>query len=149
MNTKELLLQECLDFVEKKRSEAEKSIREVQTAANEDTKSSMGDKYETATEMLQQEKEKAAQQLSEAGKLKQVLDTINPSLSSKTAQIGSLVETSNGLFFISVGIGKIIIEGSEYFALSMASPLGEKLKGCKSGEEIHLNGRKFRINKVV
>ena len=48
----------------------------AQQAANEEGKSSAGDKYETGRAMMQIERDKAAQQLDEALKLKNIIDHI-------------------------------------------------------------------------
>ena len=49
----------------------------AQEAANEEGKSSVGDKYETGRAMMQIERDKAAQQLDEALKLKNIIDQIS------------------------------------------------------------------------
>lgn len=120
----------------------------AQQAANEDTKSSAGDKYETNREMMQAEKDKAMQQLSEASKLRKVLDGINPKNNSESVGLGSLVKTNIGLFYIAVAIGEFEIDKSKVFGISPVSPIGSALKGYEKGDNINFNGREVIIELV-
>ena len=70
--------QVCLNLVNRKITQAISLMDEAQQAANSDTKSSAGDKHETSRAMAMLEKDKAANQLAEANKLKQLLSQINP-----------------------------------------------------------------------
>ena len=60
MTTKDRLLQKCTEFVSQKIKTIEHSILELRLAANSETKSSVGDKYETGRAMIQLEIEKNA-----------------------------------------------------------------------------------------
>ena len=62
-NIKHLLHQQCIAYVQKRLQEAEHAFRDAEQAANDDTKSSAGDKYETGREMMQQEKNRITAQL--------------------------------------------------------------------------------------
>ena len=83
----------------------EKLISETRASSN-DTKSSMGDKYETGREMLQQEINNLQVQLNEILKQKDFLKTVLPKPSDKSEK-GAIVKTEKGLFFISVSLGEI------------------------------------------
>lgn len=121
----------------------------VQEAANEETKSSAGDKYETGRAMMQQEQDKAAGQLMEALKLKKVLDQLNPDREQPAVGMGSLVKTSLGNFYISASIGQLSMEGIDYMIISPVAPLAQQLAGLKAGEELNFNGRKFKVEQVI
>ena len=71
---KRKLYQHCINFVDKRIAAAKETIAMAQESANEDTKSSAGDKYETGRAMAQLEIEKTAGQLEEALKDKKLLD---------------------------------------------------------------------------
>lgn len=120
----------------------------AQQAANDDTKSSAGDKYETNREMMQAEKDKAMQQLSEALKLRKVLDGINIKNNSDAIGLGSLVQTNIGLFYIAVAIGEFEIDKTKVFGISPVSPIGNALKGYKKGDIINFNGREVSVELV-
>lgn len=146
---KQQLYDRCRELVEQRIKNAKDAMDSAQEAANDETKSSAGDKYETGREMMQQEMENNAVQLAEARKLKEVLDRITPGKSYDTVEGGSLVITNNGNFYISVGLGKISIDGKDYFAIAPSSPLGTLLMDKKAMEIIELNGRKFQIEQVL
>ena len=67
---KEKLLTLCTQYVEEKINICTEAMRNAQDAANEEDKSSAGDKYETGRAMMQIERDNAAVQLDEALKLK-------------------------------------------------------------------------------
>ena len=116
-------------------------------ASNNETKSSMGDKYETSREMVQQEINNIQLQLNENLRAKNSLKliTTNP---HQTIGVGSLVETEKGLFYIAVSLGEIIFNEKKIFVISTESPLGNVLLGHKTGEEISLNNLKQKILKI-
>lgn len=116
-------------------------------ASNNDTKSSMGDKYETGREMLQQEINNLQFQLNEA-KNQQVLLSKIPMELSETVEKGALVETEKGLFFISISAGEIQFENKKAFCISPESPLAKVMLGKKSGESFSLNQTSQRIKKI-
>ena len=68
-------------------------MNDAQRSANEEGKSSAGDKYETGRAMMQIERDKAANQLEEALKLKRILDQIQPEVQHERILIGSVVIT--------------------------------------------------------
>ena len=76
------------------------AIESANTAINEDSKSSAGDKYETSREMITQEIKNNSTHLAEAVKQKQVLSQIDVINVSDTIQTGSLVFTNHETFFI-------------------------------------------------
>ena len=67
----------CISYVQNRMEAAVQAIDDAQQAANEETKSSAGDKYETGREMMQQEADRSQVQLNEANKLMVALSKIN------------------------------------------------------------------------
>ena len=116
-------------------------------ASNNETKSSMGDKFETSREMVQQEINTLQIQLNENRNARNSLKQINTNL-HQTIGLGSLVETDKGLFYIAVSLGEIIFNEKKIFVISTESPLGKILFGMKKGEEISLNNMKQIIKAV-
>lgn len=138
----------CIDQAEQQISSARKAMQAIQLASNQETKSSAGDKYETGRAMMQLEQEKNARQLMEAMKLKKALDQLNPAKECQEVSLGALIYTNNGNFYLSAGLGKLTMEGTEYMAISAVSPLGQQLKGLKAGQDTIVNGRKFNIKAI-
>jgi len=110
-----------------------------------DTKSSAGDKHETSRAMAQLEQEKIGGQLSELNKLQEVLFRIDPNHISTSVQLGSLIETSKGWFYVSVGIGQITVEGKTIFCITPMAPLCKILMGKIIGDGIEWQGEKIVV----
>ena len=121
---------------------------DAQASANQDTKSSAGDKHETSRAMAMLEKEKAANQLSELRKLQQALMGVSTNVMN-TAEVGALIQLNTGWFYLAVGLGKIEVNKTSIFCISLASPLGTALLGKSSGEQISLNGRALQILQIL
>ena len=116
-------------------------------AANNETKSSMGDKYETSREMVQQEINNLQVQLNENLKALNSLKLINTNQHSVIG-LGSLVETEKGFFYIAVSLGEIRFQEKKIFVISTESPLAKLLFGKKKGNEISLNNSKQTIQNI-
>ena len=146
---KQLLHKKCLESADQRIKIIQIAIDEAIESANDDTKSSSGDKHETGRAMAQLEQEKSGKQLNEAIEFKNVLEKINPEQRSDKILLGSLVYTNNGVFYISVAAGKLTLDNQTFFAISSASPLALKLLGLKANNEIDFNGNKYKILEIV
>ncbi len=138
----------CLTYIHERITAAQAAIQTAQLSANEETKSSAGDKYETGRAMAQLEIEKNTSHLVEAIKLKQVLDQISADQKTTTIQVGSLVITNQGNFYIAISAGQFLIDGKTYFAISAASPMGQKLTGLSVETSFTFNKKEFLITQV-
>lgn len=145
LGLKKSLHQACVAHVTHRIENAQQAMNAAQQAANKESKSTAGDKHDTARAMMHLEKEKAAKQMAEALKLKQVLDGISPDQQLDKVQLGSLVTASNGLFYLSVGVGKIEVEGKVCFVLSPAAPVGQLLMNKVVGDQVQFNGKAIEI----
>lgn len=139
----------CLAYVQTRLEAARAGMVAAQESSNSETKSSAGDKYETGRAMAQQERDRHATQLHEAQQLLAALQKLNPGLASDLVRPGALVSTSFGLFYISIGAGKLLTaEGQAFMAVSPVAPLVAALSGRKAGEEVIFNGKKIKIEIV-
>jgi len=146
---KEDLYQQCLEYVENSILAAKQAIDDAIESANDDTKSSAGDKYETGREMMQQEIDRNQKQLDEAVRMKNILLSIDRKQISETVQNGSLVITNLGKFYISISRGQLFADGNNYFAVSAVSPIGARLVRQKKGYEFNFNGKIFKIEDIL
>ena len=132
---------ELLEIIHQKISEKIQKLEQLiaeTRASNNDTKSSMGDKYETSREMLQQEINNLQIQLNEHLKSQQILKNINPN-PHKVVSLGSLVETEKGMFFIAISLGELSFNQEKIFVISAESPLAKAMNGKKTGESFVVN----------
>ena len=138
----------CGEYLANKEKGIKKLMNDAQDAANEDTKSSAGDKYETGREVMQQEVELNRTRLNELNKFKLALDMIKADQKNDTAIPGALVQTSNGSYYIAISAGQLKQNGNTYYSISIESPIGAKMRGLKAGEQFMLNGRNFVIESI-
>ncbi len=124
----------------------EKLIEETR-ASNSDTKSSMGDKYETGREMLQQEINNLQRQLNEALNQQAFLQKVNTESSAKV-QKGALVETEKGLFYIAASVGEVICDNRKVMTVSAESPLAKAMAGLTIGQSFSLNNTSHTVKQI-
>ena len=140
---KENILQILKDKISEKIKIFENLIAENRASSN-DTKSSMGDKYETGREMLQQEINNIQRQLNETLNQQNFLKKLNTETCTKV-QNGALVKTDKGFFYISVSAGEIVFAGKKIMTISSESPLAKAMFGKKIAETFIINN----VNQVI
>ena len=145
---KEELYKQCLQYVDECINTAQRAIDDARESANDDTKSSAGDKFETGREMMQQEIDRNRKQLEEAKKMRLVLEQIEDYQVSEIVHSGSLVITNFGKFYICISRGQIQFDEINYFAISAVSPIGLKLMRQRVGFEFDFNGKLFKIESI-
>lgn len=145
---KEHLYQLCLSFIEQRIQTAETALAQAREASNDDTKSSAGDKYETSREMMQQDIDRNKRLLMDAEENRKVLETIGHAAPSAIVKGGSLVETTEGIFYISISAGMLQAEGKTVFAISAASPIGKLMLGKQQKDSFSFNGKNYVIEQV-
>ncbi|RZJ69429.1 hypothetical protein [Flavobacterium sp.] len=117
--------------------------------AQNDAKSSAGDKHETALSMMHLEQEKLNIKLAECLDQKAVLDKIDPKAKNDKIVLGSLVAANKLHLFMSAALPKITIDGINVLALSPQSPLGSELIGRVVGDSVTVNSTTFHIAQVL
>ena len=124
---------------------------DAQTSANEDTKSSAGDKYETAREMASQSIRQLQQQVQIVTEQLAILERLDPDKLPVSEKIihGSLIETESGWYYLTIAFGKHETEGKTIFVLSPQSPLGKELLTKAANETVTFNGKNLQIMKVL
>ncbi len=64
---------------------------------------------------------------------------------SQTIGVGSLVQTDQGLFYLAIGVGRLIVEGKEVFVLSPSAPVGKLFVGRQAGDTLSFNGKQYVV----
>ncbi len=146
---KNQLYKKCMDYVNERISRASSAMQSAQDAANEESRSSAGDKYNTERAMMQIERDNCAKQLAEAQMLSKTMAQVDISKHLNKAGLGSLVETSQGNYFMAISVGKIVLDGYVVFAISQASPIGHLLMEKEVGDEVVFNNKVIEISRVV
>ncbi|MCS3531926.1 GreA/GreB family elongation factor [Chryseobacterium sp. JUb7] len=143
---KEKILSIVKNKISEKIQNLETLIAETRASSN-DTKSSMGDKYETGREMLQQEINNLQRQLNEVLNQQNVLQKITADPSLKI-QNGTLVKTDKGLFYIAAPIGEIVIDQQKIMTVSVESPLVKAMLGLNKGQTFSINNNQQVIEGI-
>lgn len=138
----------CAASLQTKIDELKRISADVQNASNQETKSTAGDKHDTARAQAQLEVERLGNQLKNLEVMRLELTRI-PTERCTKAQIGSYVKTTCGEFYLSIALGKLQLNDLVFFAVSTQSPIGIALKGKKSSEIFQLpNGAQCHIEEV-
>lgn len=145
MTFKEQVYEVCCHLLSNKIRLVQQTLNDLKESASNETKSTAGDKHETALAMLQIEQKNAAAQLENLILQKAVLDKIIPAVTAGCIANGTLVKTNSGYLFISIPLGKIIVDAIAVIALSPQSPLGIKLMRLNVGQTVIVNGINYLI----
>ena len=148
-NTKHQLHLHCQQYVADRINSIQNVLDELQQSLQNETKSSVGDKYETSRAMVQAEQSRAKKQLAEAQKLKADLSTIDPHRHSSNVQIGSLVQTDKAIYYLAIPAGKLLLNNLTYYLISPKAPIALAMLGKLKGEEFSFNGQEFVIGNIT
>jgi transcription elongation GreA/GreB family factor len=127
----------------------QQTLADLKESGANETKSTAGDKHETALAMLQIEQANKRTQLQEAVVQKAAIEKLENITNITKIVHGSLVKTNKGYFYISVALGKAIIDEIAVIAISAQSPLGAKLMGLCVNDEVEINGNEYRVEDIL
>ncbi len=145
---KKQLLEKIKQIIEQRMNTSFEAMEAAKNSANEEGKSSAGDKYETARAMGQLDREMNGRMYEQAQQERISLDKIDPNVNFSKVAFGALVETTMGHFFVSVGVGIIVFEGKNIMAISPQSPIGQVITGKIAGESFDFRETKQKVMAV-
>ena len=148
MTLKQKIYNHYLHLIAENVNMLQQVLTDLKESGTNETKSTAGDKHETALAMLQIEQANTLAQLQEVLAQKAVLEKINPMLSASIVVSGSLIKTNRGYLFMSIALGKTVIDDNAVIALSPQSPLGQKLMGLKAGDAAIINKVEYNIELI-
>jgi transcription elongation GreA/GreB family factor len=138
------------NLIQSRGAEMQLAWNELMESNKQEGKSSAGDKHETAAAQVHLELEKMGRQMQEHNRKCEELERFKPSKLDSINQVrsGSLVETSEGWFYVITSLGKLTTEAGECYVVSASSPIGAALLGKQAGEVFQWNGKSGKILKV-
>lgn len=145
MKLKERVHSESIKILEAKILNLKTEIDAIQESAISDTKSSMGDKYETGREVMMQERNRLGSQYDLYVKQLAILKNLDPSKSNASVAKGSLVKTDKGVFYLSVPLGNIKLENMSIFVISEGAPIAKAMIGAQTKTSLTFNNQKYTI----
>lgn len=145
---KSTLLEACKKSISDRFEKVNKTISTIVESLADASKSSAGDKHETSRAMLQIDRENAGKQLRELENIEQLLPKIDINKSTDYARLGSLVHTNQGIFFISISLGAVVIDDITYYCIALQAPIGKKLSGKKEGDQFVFISKEYKVLSV-
>ena len=111
-------------------------------------KSSAGDKFETSRALMQTEYDKIDNQLLILKNQLRAIKSISLSDKKRKVGVGSFIKTNKSFYFISIGLGKQIIDNNDIYVISLSSPIGKLLNNKKKGDKIVFNNKEELIENI-
>ncbi len=146
---KEILVNQIHKILDKRIETAISDIELAKESRDNETKSSVGDKYETGRAMVQFELEKLTIQLNKTIELKNEISKMDLVKKFDSVEFGCLAFTNRENYFISKGIGKIECEKQNFYCISLASPMGKILHRKKVNDKFIFQEKEVEIIKIV
>jgi hypothetical protein len=137
------LIEHCISQLQKTIDNIEYAMNDAQKSANDYGQPK--DRYDSYRTQLLRKRDLMAKQLQEAIKQMDVLKKVDPEKLADHAAFGAVVQTGTQNIFISVGLGKIELDGQEFVVISPNVPIFEALRDKKKGEEFEFRGVKQKI----
>ncbi len=137
-------------FLTHLRSEHEKTVLKLKAVIDDAQKSANEygapkDRYDSYRMQLLRKKDMYSQQLAKLVEQAQVLEMISLDKPMTEVKFGSLVITQRQKLFVSIGIGKIEMDGEIYYAISPNVPVYEAMRGLKVGDEFFFREQMMKI----
>lgn len=127
----------------------ESGIADARGSMQSDTKSSAGDKHETARAMAQLEVDKLASAMANMQAMAGVLERIDPHSVHIACGEGSLLRTDRGVLYIAVGLGRLRVDDIDVQVISAQAPLAVLLRGARAGSTATFNDRAIAVLEVT
>lgn len=145
---KEQLFYKCLDQVNEQIDKYQEALDSISGYNAENDLHPDFDEYGNKGEMLTIY-EKNTGYLDQAQQMKETLANLDKNHISEVVRPGSLVETRNSHYYVSVPLGEIDMEdGSHVYAISTDAPIYKHLDGKKVGDTFTFNGQEVEIVKI-
>ncbi|MFN5251006.1 MAG: hypothetical protein ACK5DE_08145 [Bacteroidota bacterium] len=139
---------QCIALLQDRIASITGLIEDARNASNNDTKSSMGDKYETTREMMQIEINKLQLQLKDAQQMLLAFKTLDAEKRLDVVAVGAWVETDRATFYLAAAVGKVTFHSQTIMVVSPVSPIGKAMLGKRRGDTIAMGGVVYIVREV-
>ncbi len=136
-----------MQFLEKKGASIKADLTSLREDMGNETKSSAGDKFETGREMMQQSLSQLESQKDLLRRQLQLCSEISLKASSRVSS-GSLVVTELHQFYIGLALGKLQLNGTDYYLLSEKAPIAQAMLGKTVGEKLRFRNQQLQIKAI-
>ncbi|PLX03384.1 MAG: hypothetical protein C0595_07335 [Marinilabiliales bacterium] len=146
LEIKEQLLAKCVEQQMQSIDDLQKEMDEAQRMSNDYGQPK--DRYDAFRTKLLRQKDMYAQQQAKAILVLNTLKKISLKEELKKVEFGAVVIMNKQNLFVAAGLGKIELNGTDYFAISPQVPIFKALAGKKAGDEVVFNANKFIISDI-
>lgn len=140
------LLIKCIEQQSEVMRQLEQEIADSQKQANDYGQPK--DRYDAFRTKLMRQIELYAKQLDKAKMVINTLQKIDSEKELSQVEFGALVVTNKQKIFVSAGLGKIVLDGNVYYAVSPQVPIFAALKEKRKGDKIVFNGATLVIEDI-
>ncbi len=106
------------------------------------------DRYDAFRSQMLRRRDIFAEQLQKANQELISLTMIKPDELKTKVEFGAVVITNQQKLFISISIGKVVVNNDTYYAVSPNVPLYQAIKGLKKGDTAKFNNNVITITDV-
>lgn len=142
------ILEKVKEIIEKRMHTSWQAMEAAKNSANEEGKSSAGDKYETARAMGQIDREMNGRMYEQAQLERLILEKIKPQIVHTNVSLGALVKTTMGDFFVAIGAGVVALNGKNMMVISPQAPIGQILMGKTRNDTFEFRGKNYKVLSV-
>jgi predicted RNase H-like nuclease (RuvC/YqgF family) len=146
--TKTALLAKAQEMLKDQIKDIQRQLSELQESSEVEEKSSAGDKFETHQEMLHQTRDILEKRLSSSRVMLAQLNAV-PVKELQKVDEGALIQVPMGKIWVSIPMGKVVLDGVDYQLVSRDSPLISALWELKKGQSADFRGKQIEVKDLV
>lgn len=146
LKLKQKVLDACFEQQEKVMQNLKVVMEEVADSAEE--YGLPKDLYDSYRNQMMSKREMFAQQLQKIQDQVEILRRVDMTRTYSTARFGAIVITGSQRLFIASGIGKVVVDGEEYFVISAMVPFYSAIDGKKAGDTFEFRGKREKVLEV-
>jgi len=145
VDVKLALLQQLTNQIETLQNQ----IADLTIDAQNDAKSSAGDKHETGLAMMHLEQEKLNAKLTDLINHKTLVQKLPENEVTTKIGLGSLVKTDKALFYVSIAFLAFKVKNQMVMFISSPAPLMQVLLNKEVGNEVVFNNISYKILEIL
>lgn len=146
LNLKQKILDACFEQQTKVTQNLKVVMEEVADSAEE--YGLPKDLYDSYRNQMMSKRDMFAQQILKINEQIDILRRVDMAKMFSQVRFGAVVVTESQRLFIAAGIGKIVVEGLEYFVISAMVPFYNAIDGKRAGDTYEFRGKKEKILEV-
>jgi hypothetical protein len=143
---KETIINACKKQLQETINHIQSAVDDAQNGANEYGQPK--DRYDSYKAQLYRKRDMFAQQLQKAIEQMEILHKIDPKDTRTEVGFGSIVITDKQKLIVAIGLGKLNVEGDDYFCISPLVPIYDAIKGKKANDTCEFRGNEIVIKEV-